>query len=102
MTLAQLVIVPGVLLALFAAGLLALAARLALAWLRLLAARRATAALPVQRYQEARDLNRRQADVIAAVITELSAHPGAAGIFPQDVRDAIYAAHDAASRKELH
>lgn len=101
MTLAQLVILPGILLALFLAGLLVLAVRLTVRWLGVLAARREMARLPVARHQVLQRLGSQQADVINAVIGELAARPATYETFPQDVREALYAAHEAASRKEL-
>jgi hypothetical protein len=100
-TLAQLVIVPGILLGAFLGVLTLLAARLTARWLRVLAARRAAAALPVQQYRALQQLARQQGYVIDSVISELAARPATYETFPQDVREALYAAHEAASRKEL-
>ena len=101
MTLAQLVIVPGILLALFLGRPLVLAARLTARWLRVLAARRAAAALPLEQHRALQQLARQQGYVIDSVISEFAARPATYETFPQDVREALYAAHEAASRKEL-
>jgi hypothetical protein len=101
MTLAQLVIVPGILLALFLGGLLVLASRLTAAWLRVLKARRTAAAIPAVRHRGLQYLAQQQGDAIAGVITELDSHRATYETFPQDVREALYAAHTAASGKEL-
>jgi hypothetical protein len=94
-TLFEVVIVPGILVAAFLAALLVIAAVCARKYLGYVAARRMAADVATGRYRAVQEHERQQADVIASVITEMAGHPATYETFPQDLRESLYAAHDA-------
>ena len=92
MTIAQLVILPGFLLGVFMLVVLFMAARTMNAIVR---ARRSQAAMSAAWQKSYRELR----DAADQVIVELETHPATYETFPDDVRRAVYAAHD--SSREL-
>jgi hypothetical protein len=104
MTLLQVVIVPGILLGGFLGVLAVLAAALTRRCLAVLSARRDQALVVSEgwqrRHKALRDQEHTQADVIASVITELESRKATYETFPQDVRDALYAAHESGRATE--
>lgn len=93
MTVADLVIVPGILFALFLAVLLGLS--FYIASLKVRAARAA-----LRQTAEWQRAFRALQDACDQVITELASHPATYQTFPEDVRSALYAAHDSARQLE--
>jgi hypothetical protein len=93
MTVAELVVVPGILIAAFLAAVAVILAR-AVA-IRVRAARSSLRLDAAWRAQYEQDRN-----ALAAVITELDARPATYSTFPPDLRDAIYAAHSGAAELE--
>jgi hypothetical protein len=89
----DLAVVPGILVAVFLFALLVIIGRYA--WARTLD-RHASAArslYSIRAYRQLQDAN-------DAIIAQLEADKSLAGFIPQDVRDEIYAAHEAASSTE--
>jgi hypothetical protein len=91
MTVFQLVILPGILLALFLTGLFFLAARAACAWIRLARARETAALTPSRLLSE-------QTLIIQDVIAELQVNPSSS--LPDDLKNRLIDTY-AKSRKEL-
>lgn len=104
MTVVQLVILPGILLAALVAGVLVIAARLARGRLREMAVRRRASEVAAAKWQAAYNrlgaLSVRQGDVIAAVIGELEARPATYKTFPDSLRSELFAAHESATQTE--
>jgi hypothetical protein len=93
----DLIIVPGIITGMFFGTILGLIIRLQVFSVR---ARRAQIR---QAEAQARRVSagiRQLQDANDRVITELEAYPATYGTFPQDVRDAVYAAHDSARQLE--